>query len=138
MCIIMNRPSSHETSRLSYRRKSRLTGILVLAVVAALGSVFLVQANTDHDKMAAPSVRYTWSAPSNGTPVVSYKAEVLVNDRDLLIFEGLQEEAVTIQVDFGNKYLVRVAAVDAADMQGPWSSWSLAYAPELDPPTFNP
>ena len=134
----MNRPRSHETVKIKGPSKSRLLGIVVLATVVALTGVVLVQANTERNKMAAPSVRYTWSAPTSGTPAVSYKAEVKVNDRDLLVFEGLQDESVTIPVDFGNKYLVRVAALDAQNKQGPWSDWSVAHAPELDPPSFNP
>lgn len=134
----MNRPNSHETAKAKGPNKSRLLGIVVLATVVAIAGAVLVQANTEQNRMAAPSVRYTWSAPATGSPVVSYKAEVMVNDRDLLVFEGLQDESVSIQVDYGNKYLVRVAGLDAQNKQGPWSIWSLAYAPELDPPSFNP
>lgn len=134
----MNRLNSHETAKPKGPNKSRLLGIVVLASVLAIAGVVFVQANTERNKMAAPSVRYTWSAPTTGTPAVSYKAEVKVNDRDLLVFEGLQDESVSIQVDYGNKYLVRVAAIDSQNKQGPWSAWSVAYAPELDPPSFNP
>mgnify|MGYP000556077638 CR=1 FL=1 len=134
----MNRPASHETAKPNGRNRSRVLLTLVVTAVFALGAVLLVQANTPEPKMAAPTVRYVWNAPTTGTAVEFYRAEVLVNDREMVYFDSIVGEAVDIPVNFGNKYLVRVAAVDAAGIQGPWSEWSVAYAPELDPPSFNP
>jgi len=39
-------------------------------------------------------------------------------------------------VIYGNKYRLRVAAVDDAGVQGPQSIWSQPYTPELAPPGF--
>jgi len=108
-----------------------------ILIVGLLGAAF-VRASVTHDKMDAPLVKFTWTAPTTGSPVAHYLAEVEVNERDVLVFGPLNLAEVTVPVAYGNKYRVRVAAVDAQGIQGPMSVWSEPYSPELDPPVFTP
>jgi hypothetical protein len=61
---------------------------------------------------------------------------MLVNERDTLFFDSVMSESIAVPVVYGNKYRIRVAAVDASDIQGPMSIWSAPYTPELAPPGF--
>lgn len=83
-----------------------------------------------------PVAHYIWTAPETGTPVEYYVVQILVNDVDIQVIEPVYDQAVNVEMDFGNKYMVRVAAVDAAGVQGTFSLWSVAYTPELGPPEF--
>ncbi len=88
------------------------------------------------DVATAPAAEYTWTAPTYGTPVHHYVVQILVNDVDTLTIDPVFSEQYTVDVIYGNKYLVRVAAVDAAGIQGGYSSWAVPYTPELTPPEF--
>ena len=85
---------------------------------------------------AAPEAVYVWTAPEYGTPVDHYIAQLLVNDVDILTIGPLLSELARVEVVYGNKYRLRVAAVDAAGTQGPFSVWSAPFTPELAPPEF--
>ena len=60
----------------------------------------------------------------------------LVNERDTLFYGPVMTESIMLPVVYGNKYRIRVAAVDAYEIQGPLSMWSLPYIPEPAPPGF--
>ncbi len=79
---------------------------------------------------------YTWTAPTEGTAVAYYMVQVMVNDVDTMTLDPVFSEEVSVGMQYGNKYRVRVAGVDAAGHRGPYSSWSIPYTPELDPPDF--
>jgi len=108
---------------------------VVVVSVAGIGTA-LVQENKSFDVDSAPDAEFNWAAPTTGTQVDHYVAQVLVNERDTLFFNPVTSESITLPVVYGNKYRIRVAAVDASDIQGPMSLWSLPYAPELAPPGF--
>ncbi len=84
----------------------------------------------------APAAEYIWTAPDYGTPVHHYVVEILVNDLDIVTMDPVPSEYVSVDVVYGNKYRVRVAAVDAAGRRGGYSPWSAPYTPELTPPQF--
>ena len=112
---------------------------VLLAVVLILGvgiGTALVQENKSFNSQSAPDVEFTWTAPSTGTPVHHYVVEVLTNERDTRTFDPVPSESLLLPVIYGNKYRLRVAAVDAAGVQGPQSIWSQPYTPELAPPGF--
>jgi hypothetical protein len=121
-------------------KNSRSTAwkVLLAVVVISLAGIgtALVQENKDAGEQVAPDVVFTWTAPTTGTPVDHYVAQILVNDIDTLFIDSVPTESLTLPVVYGNKYQVRVAGVDASDVQGPMSLWSLPYTPELDPPGF--
>ena len=121
-------------------KKTRSVVWKVLLVVAALSIVgigtALVQGNKIFDPGNAADKEFEWTAPTSGTPVHHYVAEVLVNEKDTLYFDSIPNEATLLEATYGNKYRMRVAGVDAAGVQGPWSEWSNPYAPELPPPGF--
>ncbi len=113
--------------------------ILAVAVIAIVGiGTALVQENKNKrfNNDDAPDQEFVWTAPSTGTPVHHYVAQVLINDLDTLFFDPVPTEDMLVDVTYGNKYRMRVAGVDAANIQGPWSMWSRSVTPEIDPPGF--
>jgi hypothetical protein len=111
--------------------------LLAVIVVSVVGiGTALVQENKSSDIDSAPDAEFNWTAPTTGTPVHHYIAQMLVNERDTLFFDSVMSESITVSVVYGNKYRIRVAAVDASDIQGPMSIWSVPYTPELAPPGF--
>ena len=111
--------------------------LLAVAAVAVVGiGTAIVQENKTFNSQSAPDVEFVWSAPTTGSSVHHYVAQVLVNEQDTLFFDPVMSESIMMPVTYGNKYRLRVAAVDAAIIQGPLSMWSLPYAPELAPPGF--
>jgi len=104
-------------------------------VTVGTGSA-LVMANDQQDKDVLPRLLFTWSAPTTGTPADHYVAQVLVNERDTMELGPLPLTEVSIFAEYGNKYRIRVAAVDADGHQGPMSLWSEPHSPELAPPSF--
>lgn len=105
----------------------------VLISVVGIG-VAIVQENKNANDSSAPDVEFIWTEPTTGTPVDHYVAQILVNDTDTLFIYPVPTNSVVLQFDYGNRYQVRVAGVDANDSQGPMSLWSLPYTPELGPP----
>ena len=134
----MNRLEADQRAKSNSRNDSRRWGLVLAVVVLGLAGAVFVRAHAPADKMAAPSVTFTWTAPTTGSAVDHYLAEVKINDLEVMEFGPLAQEQVTVQVAYGNKYQVRVAAVDAKGIQGPMSIWSEPYSPELDPPVFLP
>jgi len=111
--------------------------LLAVVVISVLGiGTALVQENKIFNGQSAPDLEFVWAAPSTGTSVHHYVAQVVVNERDTLYFDPLETEAIKFPVVYGNKYKIRVAAVDAAGIQGPMSLWSYPDTPELAPPGF--
>ena len=111
--------------------------LLAVAVVSVVGiGTALVQENKNADELSAPETEFVWTRPTTGTPVHHYVAQVLVNEIDTLFFDPVPNESILLPVIYGNRYRIRVAGVDANDIQGPMSIWSLPYTPELAPPGF--
>ena len=111
--------------------------LLAVAAVAVEGiGTALVQENKTFNSQSAPDVEFVWTGPTTGSTVHHYVAQVLVNEVDTLFFDPVMSKSILLPVTYGNKYRIRVAAVDAANIQGPLSMWSLPYAPELAPPGF--
>jgi hypothetical protein len=134
----MPRHEDYQKAKSNPRNDSRRWWLVLAVLVLGVSGAAYVRAHAPAEKMAAPSVTFTWSAPTTGSAVAHYRAEVLVNDREVFEYGPLNGERLTVQVAYGNKYQVRVAAVDAAGIQGPMSVWSEPYSPELDPPVFLP
>ncbi len=111
--------------------------LLAVALVLIVGiGTALVQENKTFNSQSAPDVEFTWTAPTTGSAVHHYVVEVLTNERDTQLFDSVPSESLMLPVIYGNKYRLRVAAVDAAGVQGPQSIWSQPYTPELAPPGF--
>ena len=108
----------------------------LLALAGALGILFLWPGMVGADAYSRVEEVYTWSAPRDGTPVAHYTVQILINDIDIEVIEPVFSEQVSVEMEYGNKYRVRVAGVDAAGTKGPYSIWSMPFTPELEPPGF--
>jgi len=118
-------------------RSTVLKVLLAVVLLLAVGiGTALVQENKTFSTQSAPDVEFTWTAPTTGTAVHHYTVEVLINERDTQVFDSVPSESLMLPVIYGNKYRLRVAAVDAAGVQGIMSLWSQPYTPELAPPGF--
>ena len=132
----------HQPSNKNAKNSTRIPtpGIMTLLgalfLIALGASSALVLADDHNDKEVTPRMIFTWSAPTTGTPVDHYVAQVLVNERDTMELGPLPLTEVSIFAEYGNKYRIRVAAVDADGIQGPMSLWSEPHSPELAPPSF--
>jgi hypothetical protein len=83
-----------------------------------------------------PATEYVWTAPKSGTPVSHYFVQVRVNNSELREYNFIPTESIFLQLEYGVKYEVRVAGVDAEGHRGGFSPWSQAYSPEFAPPGF--
>ena len=111
--------------------------LLAVVVIAAVGiGTVLFRENKIRSSRSDLDVEFTWTMPTTGTPVHHYLVQVLVNERDTLFYDPVMTESIMLPVVYGNKYRIRVAAVDAYEIQGPLSIWSLPYIPEPAPPGF--
>lgn len=115
-----------------------LKGVLLavaLVAVAGIGTA-LKQKNKDQTMVEVPDIEYEWTAPTTGTPVHHYVAQVMVNKSDTLFFDAIPTELLRVPAQAGNLYSIRVAGVDNERVQGPWSNWSPTFASELESPGF--
>lgn len=87
--------------------------LLALGMVFALSSVAMAQTG-----------QVTWTAPTEGSAVVSYVMEIEIDGVSSPPVEGIIGTSYTIDLSFGSAYRVRVAGVDANNRQGVWSEWS--------------
>ncbi|PID81940.1 hypothetical protein CSB20_00470 [bacterium DOLZORAL124_64_63] len=108
----------------------------LLAVAVALVGLVLLPRIVGADVDTPVTEVYTWTAPTEGTAVAYYMVQIMVNDVDIVTLDPVFSEEVSVVMQYGNKYRVRVAGVDAAGHRGPYSPWSIPYTPELDPPDF--
>ena len=111
--------------------------LLVVALVSVVGvGTALVQDNGAEMTTDAPDIEFEWTAPTTGTPVNHYVAQVMVNRMDTLFYDSIPSESLVFPAQYGNTYDVRVAGVDSDGIQGPWSIWSPSFVPELQRPEF--
>ena len=109
--------------------------LLAVVAVSVVGiGTALVQENKSNDEENILDTRYVWTAPTVGTPVDHYLVQVLVNEVKTEDHGPVSSPEITVPLKRGNKYQIRVAAVDASGAQGPWSIWSELYNPELASP----
>lgn len=104
--------------------------------ISCLIVVFLGVFNAYGELETIPATEYSWTAPVNGTPVHHYIVQVRVNNIELREYNYIPTASIQLQFEYGTKYEVRVAAIDAEGHRGGYSPWSLAYSPELAPPGF--
>ncbi len=111
----------------------KLEAFLLVLPIFLVFSGFI---NVYADMETIPATEYTWQAPKEGSRVHHYIVQVRVNNSELREYRFVPETSILLQFEYGQKYEVRVAAVDEEDRRGGYSAWSIAYSPELDPPGF--
>ncbi len=79
-------------------------------------------------------VTYTWTAPTEGSPVVYYVVEHSVNGGPFVQIATTPTNTYTLAATIGDTHQIRVAGVDAQDRMGPFSEASDPYAPQVGPP----
>lgn len=106
--------------------------LLTVAVFAVLAAPVLAQ---------APAATYRWDPPTTGSPVVKYVIQVSSDGGQTSTQYVSDDDPLNVFVfydwAFATTYVIRVAGVDAADRQGPWSPWSDPYTTP-DPPDPGP
>lgn len=83
------------------------------------------------------SVKYSWTAPTAGSPAVQYTIQLRI-DGGAWVDHGsslLTEYVFANEFEYFKTYEVRVAGVDQLGRQGPFSLSSDPYMPDLGPPT---
>lgn len=113
-----------------------MRALLAVVVLLAVGIAGAQLKEVLFQRDSAPDEVFSWAAPSTGTPVHHYKAQVIVNRTDTLFFDNLPSTTLKFSAKYGDDYMVRVAGVNASNRQGPWSDWSLPRMVELDSPGF--
>jgi hypothetical protein len=82
------------------------------------------------------TVRASWTAPTDGSPVDHYILQVSTNGGAFVTEQdNIQTTTTTLELTYMNIYVVRVAGVDGMGRQGPWSAPSDEYMPDLGIPT---
>lgn len=105
-------------------RKLIIAGILGLMMFA--GTAFA---------QVAPEVTYIWTAPTAGSTVVEYVVELNIDVAGWLEVARVPTTTVTFTTfEYLKSYEVRVAGVDAANRQGPFSVSSDPYVPDQGVP----
>ncbi len=79
-------------------------------------------------------IQYTWSAPTTGSPAVRYVVQHSVNGGPFVTVGEAQSTSYTLSATFGDSHRIRVAGVDGQDRQGPFSTASEPYTPDLGAP----
>jgi hypothetical protein len=81
-------------------------------------------------------VTCSWTAPTEGSPVVTYVLEVSENGGPFVQYATTQapQTSVSLTLESWNTYVARVAGIDAQGRQGPWSDPSDPYTPDNGPP----
>ena len=79
-------------------------------------------------------VAFTWDEPSCGAPAHHYLLQIEKNGIGAEPGDPVFSLADTLTFIIGNKYRVRVVAVDVDDRQSEWSGWSGYFSPALSPP----
>lgn len=97
------------------------TTLTILALCGLLVAGASAQIPDDPDT----TINFTWSPSPDGSPAHHYTLQVLINSLDIETVYDIATASFDLPIFYGNKYLVRVAAVDALGRQGPYSGWSL-------------
>ncbi|RLG97399.1 hypothetical protein DRO27_00085 [Candidatus Bathyarchaeota archaeon] len=112
---------------------------VAIALCFILGSMYTSSCQKLPDNPVAPDilgfssvdgrVNWSWDAPTTGTPVAIYIMQVNWERADDYVVFGITREYHSITAIGGDKVKVRVAGIDTAGIQGPYSLWSEIYAP---------
>ncbi len=122
------------------RQISLARGAALIFFVALVG--FFVVALPGRGQVDVSWARFSWNAPTVGTPVDHYVVQVEYNTGAPYNFIRTFEDVTVLYLDFevegGKEYRARVAGVDAQGRQGPWSTWTTRFGPPPSDPSFGP
>ncbi len=102
-----------------------------LVVLVALGVVLAAAAAT---AQTTENVNYSWTAPTTGSPVVTYVVQHSVDGGPFTTIASVSSNAYTLAASVGHAHRIRVAGVDAQSRQGVWSEASDPYTPPIPDP----
>lgn len=80
------------------------------------------------------ALNYSWTAPTTGSTAVRYVVEHSVNNGPFVAIGTATSTSYTLQAAYGSSHRIRVAGVDAQNRQGPFSTASEPYTPDLGAP----
>ncbi len=116
--------------------KPRFFGLALAAALAAVLGALSGGWNAAYGQAdTGRTWTYTWQAPTSGAPVAWYQAQCVANGRDTTVIDNLHTTTVTVPVDLGSDYMIRVRAFNAIGQPGPYSGWSVMETAEEAPPT---
>lgn len=119
------------------QKQPTVVGILFVLVLST-GFLSLVPGSLAQPDIGfADDIVFRWTAPTSGTPVVSYDVQVRTIGTGDVIHRGILETEFTLtEVQYMKKYQIRVRGVDGDDRRGPWSQWSEEESRELPEPNL--
>ena len=102
----------------------------VLGVLVTLGLLGAVPAAAQ----TSVEVTASWTPPTTGSPVDHYVFQLSTDGGPFTTVGSVTSTNYILDLDTDHTYVARVAGVDALDRQGPWSTDSDPYTPDVGPP----
>lgn len=99
----------------------------------ALG-LFLILSFAVSAPAAPVTVTYTWTAPTTGSPVISYDVEITNNGTTWTSYAVATTTSVSVTVQELQMVQIRVRGKDALGRPGPWSVASDPWTNDPGPP----
>jgi len=85
--------------------------------------------------LAQEEVTYSWTAPSTGSAVDHYVLQHSVNGAPFVTIDAnVSNNTYILTASYEDEHSIRVAGVDSAGRQGPWSLPADPYTPTLGAP----
>jgi hypothetical protein len=109
-------------------------GTLLLACCLLLVAAGGFHSAGAQEEKATTNWRYTWTAPTTGSPPSYYVAEIRRDGDEVQVISHIGSPTLNIAAEYGHDYEIRVAAVDAFGRQGQFSGWSARTTAELTTP----
>jgi len=100
--------------------------------VVAIALTFLVSAAAP--AFADVDVTYQWTAPTTGSPAVSYVVQLRADGGTWTTIANVASNAYTLDATYGVSHELRVAGVDSQGRQGIWSEASDPLTPDAGAP----
>jgi len=109
------------------KRTAIVPGILCLLALSLAANMALAQTTVQ--------ANFTWTAPTSGTAVDHYIVQHSVDGGAWTQVTTVTTNTYTLAATMGASHRIRVAGVDAASRQGPFSLPSTAYVPDPGAPS---
>jgi hypothetical protein len=79
------------------------------------------------------NIMYSWNKPTTGSPVDIYIGQLEISGVVRIPFTCSEDTFWIFEVRVDKQHRLRIAGIDSAKAQGPWSMWSKIYPKEEVP-----